>query len=114
MLFGSKKDKKMTVHGKTARIVGALFLSIRRLLAAVWPWIFGISAINGAFLVVGSVILVYLFRLNNPDLFLWSFYFAVVSLLVTVFAGVAYDVQRQVGGESSVDGGNWRIERRGA
>jgi hypothetical protein len=46
------------------------------------------------FLVVGSIILVYLFGLDRPDLFVGSFLFAVVSLLATLFAGVSYDVQR--------------------
>jgi hypothetical protein len=42
-------------------------------------------------LVVGSIILVFLFGMNNPDLFVNSFLFAVLSLLLTVFTGVAYD-----------------------
>lgn len=66
---------------------------VRRFLAGSWPWVFGVCAINGVFLVVGSVILVYLFELNNPDLFVGSFFFAVVSLLVTVLTGVAYDIR---------------------
>lgn len=67
--------------------------NVRRFLAGSWPWVFGICTINGVFLVVGSVVLVYLFRLNNPDLFVGSFFFAVVSLLVTILAGVAYDIR---------------------
>ncbi|HEX2729422.1 MAG TPA: hypothetical protein VHM16_06670 [Rubrobacteraceae bacterium] len=67
---------------------------VRRFLAGSWPWVFGVCVINGVFLVVGSVILVYLFGLNNPNLFVGSFFFAVVSLLVTVFSGIAYDIQQ--------------------
>lgn len=69
-------------------------VSLRRFLAALWPWIFGIAVINGVFLVIGSVILVYFFDLNNPDLFTNSFFFAVVSLLLMIFTGRAYDIQR--------------------
>jgi hypothetical protein len=67
--------------------------SVRRILAKLWPWVFGVCAINGAFLVVGSVILVYFFDLNNPDLFTNSFFFAVLSLPLTILTGVAYDLQ---------------------
>lgn len=76
---------------------GHLPVGVRRFLAAAWPWVFGVCAINGAFLVVGSVILVYLFGVDNADLFLWSFYLAVVSLILTVVAGVAYDIRRPSG-----------------
>ena len=68
-------------------------VNIRRFLAQLWPWIFGACVINGVFLVVGSVILVYFFGMNNPDLFVNSFFFAILSLLLTVFTGVAYDSQ---------------------
>ena len=63
-----------------------------RFLATTWPWIFGIAAINGVFLVVGSVLLVYSFDLNSPDLFTNSFFFAVLSLSLTIFVGRAYDL----------------------
>jgi hypothetical protein len=71
---------------------------VRHFLAGLWPWLFGVCAVNGVFLVVGSVVLVYLFGLDEPDLFVGSYFFAVVSLLLTVFAGVSYDVQRIVRG----------------
>jgi len=67
---------------------------LRRFLAWLWPWIFGVTVINGVFLVIGSLILVYGFGLNNPDLFVGSFFFSVVSLLLTLFTGVAYDLER--------------------
>jgi hypothetical protein len=68
---------------------------VRRVLARLWPWIFGVCALNGVFLVIGSVILVYVVGLNNPDLFVGSFFFAVLSLLLTILAGVAYDIQHR-------------------
>jgi hypothetical protein len=45
------------------------------------------------FLVIGSLILVYLFDLNNSDLFVNSFFFSIPSLLLTIFIGRAYDAQ---------------------
>lgn len=71
-----------------------LSANLQRFLATLWPWIFAITVINGVFLVIGSVILLYFFDLNNPDLFTNSFFFVVVSLLLTIFTGVAYDIQR--------------------
>jgi hypothetical protein len=70
--------------------------SIRAGLAALWPWIFAIAVINGVFLVIGSVILVFFFDLNNPDLFTNSFYFSVVLLILTIVTGRAYQAHRGV------------------
>jgi len=75
-------------------------VNIRRILAGLWPWVFGICVIDGVFLVAGSVILVYFFGLNRPEMFVNSFFFAVVSLLLTILTGIAYDIQngdRRVG-----------------
>jgi hypothetical protein len=63
-------------------------------LSAVWPWIFGIAVVNGVFLVIGSVLLVYFFDLNNPDLFTNSFYLSVVLLILTIVTGRAYEAQK--------------------
>ena len=71
-----------------------LSVNVRRFLALLWPWVFGIAVANGVFLVIGSVILVYFFDLNNPDLFTNSFFFSIPSLLLTILFGRAYDVQR--------------------
>ncbi len=67
---------------------------LRRFLVALWPWIFCVAAANGLFLVVGSVILVYFFDLNNPDLFTNSFFFSILSLALTIFVGRVHDVQK--------------------
>ncbi len=64
-----------------------------RFLAKLWPWVFGVCVVNGVFLVVGSVILVHLFGLNNPDLFVNNFFLTVLLLLLTVLTGVAYDIR---------------------
>ncbi len=75
-----------------------LSVSLRRILATLWPWIFGVAVINGVFLVIGSLILVYFFDLNNPDLFTNSFFFTVVFLLLLNFTGRAYDIQKSAPG----------------
>ena len=68
-------------------------VKVRDFLAKLWPWVFGVCVMNGVLLVIGSVILVYVFGLNNPDLFVNSFFFAVLSLPLTILTGVAYDIQ---------------------
>jgi hypothetical protein len=65
---------------------------VGRLAGALWPWVFILAVLNGVFLVVGSLVLVYAFDVNQPDLFVNSFFFAVVSLLLTVGMGRAYDI----------------------
>ncbi len=74
-----------------------LSANVQHLLAKLWPWAFGAAAISGTFLVVGSVILVYVFGLNNDDLFLNSFYFTVLALILTVFMTPVYDNQTSEG-----------------
>jgi hypothetical protein len=69
-------------------------LKVRRGLAAFWPWIFSITVVNGVFLVIGSVIAVYFFDLNNPDLFTNSFLFSVILLILTIVTGRAYEAQQ--------------------
>ena len=80
-----------------------LSVNIQRFLAQLWPWIFGVCVINGVFLVIGSIILVYFFGVNNHDLFVNSFFFAILSLLLTVFTGVAYDIQNSPRGVVAQD-----------
>lgn len=67
--------------------------SLQRALAWLWPWVFALALVNGLFLFVGAVLLVYSISLNNSDLFLNSFYFAVVSVALSIIAAVAHDVQ---------------------
>jgi hypothetical protein len=68
-------------------------VKVRRFVGTLWPWIFGLAVMNGVFLVIGSVILVYFLDLNNPDLFTNSFFFSVLSLSLTISIGRAYDMQ---------------------
>ena len=64
-----------------------------RRLGPLWPWIYVLTAANGIFLVVGSVVLVYGFGVNNADLFTNSFYLSVVSLAATIILGRLYDLR---------------------
>ncbi len=71
-----------------------LSINLQLFLAKLWPWLFGIAVINGVFLVFGSLILVYFFNLNNPNLWTNSFIFSLLLLLLVIFTGRAYDIQR--------------------
>jgi hypothetical protein len=42
---------------------------------------------------VGSLALVYLFDLNMPDLFVFSFLVSIVLIVLDIFTGIARDVQ---------------------
>jgi hypothetical protein len=68
-------------------------VNFQQLLAQVWTWIFGVSVLNGVFLFLGSLILVYIFDVNNQDLFLGSFFLAVFLFLLLVVTGIARDIQ---------------------
>jgi hypothetical protein len=71
---------------------------LRRVLAALWPWIFGLALIDTVFLVIGSLILVYGFDFNNADLFVGLFFLSAILLIPTIITGVAHDIQRDEGG----------------
>jgi hypothetical protein len=71
-------------------------VNAQRFLAKSWPWFFGISAIDGVFLVVGSLILVYLFDVGDSNLFLNSFFLAALSVPFTILTGIAYDAQSKM------------------
>jgi hypothetical protein len=68
---------------------------LRRVLARLWPWVFSICVVSGLFLVVGSLILVYFFEVNNPDFFVMNFFFTILVLLLTILMGIAYDIQNR-------------------
>jgi hypothetical protein len=67
----------------------------RRALAQAWPAVFVVALVNGVFLVVGSVVLVYAAGLHTPDLFTGSFFLSVVLLLVLLLAAPAHDAQHR-------------------
>jgi hypothetical protein len=82
--------------GGAAGLGAHLPMSTRCVPARLWPWAFAISAIDGAFLVAGSVVLVYAVGLNAPTLFAYDFLVIIPMLLVTVLAAMAND---RAGGE---------------
>jgi hypothetical protein len=63
----------------------------RAFFAGLWPWVFGVATLNGVFLFVGSIFLVYVFGVQNPDLFLNSFYLAALSVPLATLIAVAHD-----------------------
>ena len=69
-------------------------VKVARFLAGLWPWLFAVAAASGAFLVVGSLILVFFFGLDNADLFLNTFYLTVLSLLLTVLTAPLFDARK--------------------
>jgi len=72
-----------------------LSVNARRWLAKLWPWLFFVCVIASLLLVIGSIILVYFFDVNNANFFRDLFFFVIGSLLLTVIAGFAYDVQNK-------------------
>lgn len=70
----------------------------RRGLARAWPGLFTVALANGAFLVVGSLILVYTVGMHMPDLFMGSFLLSVVLLVVLLLAAPARDAEHRAGG----------------
>jgi hypothetical protein len=58
-----------------------------------WPWVSALSVANGVLLVVGSVGLVLLISLNMPALFVYTFFAAVVLILLDVLTGNARDIR---------------------
>jgi hypothetical protein len=81
------------IRSSSAGLRARLFGGNGRFAAIVWPWLFALAAASGIFLVIGSVILVTLFSLDNDQLFLNTFYLTVVSLFLTVVMTPAYDSQ---------------------
>jgi len=67
---------------------------LRQLIAGLWLWIFGITAVNVIFLVIGHIVLVFLFNYTKADVFLNSFFFAFFSILLCILTGIAYDIDR--------------------
>jgi hypothetical protein len=66
---------------------------IRRSLAVCWPWVYGLAAASGTLLVIGSLILVFLFDVNNSQLFVNIFFATVVLLILTAVTGIGYDTR---------------------
>jgi len=63
----------------------------RNLLAAAWPWFFGVCVINGVILIVGVLIFGYIIGLNIPEVWVFCFLLSIPLLILTILTGVAYD-----------------------
>jgi hypothetical protein len=65
---------------------------IAHLLAGLWPWVFGLALLNGAFLFVGATVLVYAFGWGNENLYLNSFFLTVAFVVLAIITGIAHDL----------------------
>ncbi len=66
----------------------------RQKIGSAWPWIFGLSVINGLYLFVGSVAVAYALDTPIDDLTLWSFALALLLMLLNIVGCSAYDRQK--------------------
>jgi len=73
----------------------------RHFLAELWPWSFVVGVIAWLLMLPGTVLLDFFFGVSNLDFIAPILTFTVLSafglLLLTLFAGFAHDVQRQIG-----------------
>lgn len=85
--------------------------SARRLLAGVWPWSYVAGMIAWLLLLPGTILLDYFFGVSGSDLVVPSLTLLVLSafglLLLTIFAGFAYDAQRQIGPQNAHSTSRW-------
>ncbi len=70
-----------------------LSVGLQHFLGKVWPWSFVAGLIAWLLLFPGINILGYFFGVNNPNLTVVLIFFALGSLLLTIFSGFAYDIQ---------------------
>jgi hypothetical protein len=73
-----------------------LSAGLQHFLEKIWSWSFAACIIAWLLLFPGINILGYFFGVNNPNLTIVFILFALGSLLLTVFSGFAYDIQKQV------------------
>lgn len=62
-----------------------------RLLARIWPWVFGFSAIIGGFVFIIGIILSALNLLNAPNIFVYGFFYLIIAIIYLNITGPAYD-----------------------
>ena len=67
----------------------------RHFLASLWPYSYTACISSWFALVPGIPILSHFFRVDNPIILLFILFFALGSLLLTIFTGFAYDSERQ-------------------
>lgn len=72
-----------------------LNIGLRRFLAVLWPWFFTACTASGVLLVIGSLVLVYFFGINNADFFVMNFFFTVLTLVLTIVMSIAYNLRNK-------------------
>ena len=70
-------------------------VGLQHFLEKVWSWSFIACIIAWLLLFPGINILGYFFGVNDPNLTIGFILFALGSLLLTIFSGFAYDIQKQ-------------------
>ena len=70
------------------------FASILGVLSKIADLVYLVSVVNGAFLVFGSAIFPYL-GIHAPDVFVTSFFFTLVTIPVTIAAGIAKTINEK-------------------
>ena len=81
-----------------------LSVGLRHFLGKVWLWSFVVCLIAWLSLLPGISILGYFFGVNDPDLIIIFIFFALGSLLLTIFSGFAYDSQIDLPQASLING----------
>jgi hypothetical protein len=73
----------------------------RRFLAKLWPLSYAACVLSWFALLPGVPLLEYYFGVDNPLLILAILFFALITLLLTIIASFAYDLQVQGSAKSS-------------
>lgn len=66
---------------------------MQQALSRAWPLTFGVALLNGVLLFIVSLVLVYGFDFNHPDLFLYSFYLSIVLVPLATITAIAHDLR---------------------
>jgi hypothetical protein len=92
------------IHARAPNWYKHLPSGLQNLLAAVWPWFFGVCVTNGVILIGGTLIFGYIIGLNIPEVWVFCFLLSIPLLILTILSGVVYDshkVARSVVAQSS-------------
>ena len=71
-------------------------MSFRRFAGKLWVWSYIACIIAWLTMFPGLAFIGYFFRVNDPTLILVILFFALGTLILTVFTGFAYDIERQI------------------
>lgn len=79
------------INGSVPRWYKSLPYRIRKVLAAIWPWLFGVCVFDGAMLILGVLLFAYIIGLNIPNVWVFCFLILIPLLVFTIITGVARD-----------------------